>query len=161
MPKHLIGSKGQGEWSEVLMTVLLAACILFLLFKIPEIVGDIVTMLSLASGEATARDLGGLITISGSAQDSMTITYEGADESIFYDVEIKDRIVYITNIRRESGEAIDIMKGTLGATVKTGWGKTAVDGISEEFELVNIFTIKKNRIVEEDETHDAYDVSAY
>ncbi len=160
MPKHLIGSKGQGEWSDVLITVLLAACILFLLFKVPEIVGDIVTMLSIASGEATARDLGGLITISGSAQDSITITYEGADESIFYDVEIKDRVVHIKGIRRE---AVDILsaKGVLGATIKTGWGKTAVDDLSEEFEDVNIFTITKNRVVEEDESYDVYDVSAY
>lgn len=160
MSKHLIGSKGAGEWSEVLMTVLLAACIMFLVFKIPEIVGDIATLLSIASAEATARDLGGLITISGSAQDSMTITYEGADEFIFYDVEIKDRIVHISNIRKESGEIISMWKGTLGATIKTGWGKIAVDGLSEEFELVNIFTIQKNRIVGE-ETYDVYDVSAY
>jgi len=161
MPKHLIGSKAQGEWSDILVTVLLAACILFLLFKIPEIVGNIVTMLSLASGEVTACDLGGLITISGAAQDSITITYEGADESIFYDVEIKDRIVHIKGIRKESGEELSMQKSAFGSTFKTGWGKTAVDDISEEFEFVNIFTIKKDRVFEEDGTHDVYDVSAY
>jgi len=158
MSKPIIGSKGAGEWAEVLVTVLLAASILFLVFQIPEMVGNIASLISLASAEATARDLGGLITISGSAQDSITITYEGADESLFYDIEIKDRLVHITNIRKESGEPIGMI---FGSTMKTGWGKTAVDGISEEFGLVNIFTIEKTRVVEEDGTHDDYDVSAY
>lgn len=156
MLKGTRGRKGQADWMEIFMTILLACCLVIVALKIPDIMKDIATLLTIASGEATARDLGGLITISGAAQDAITITYEGADESIFYDVELKDRMVHITNIRTEYGE---IIRGE-ESPIKTGWGKIGVDDPKGEFENVRVFTIEKTRVVTEDETRDAYDISA-
>lgn len=154
MSNRAMGRKGAGEWSDIFLTVILSACILVLALKIPEVVKDIATLLTLASAEKTARDLGGLITISGAGQDSMVIIYESEDESISYDIEIKDRRVHIINIRRD-GEIIKSGE----STIATGWGKIAVGDISETLEDARVFTIRKTRVVSDGETSDIYDVS--
>jgi len=153
-------SKGQGEWSDIFLAVILSACIIVVAFKIPQIVEDIATLLTIASAEATARDLAGLITVSGAGQDSITIIYEGEDESIVYDVIIEDRTVKITSIKsveEVAGEAEEIK--SIGAPAKIGFGKIAVGELSESFENVRVFTIKKDRLVTEEKTYDDYEVS--
>lgn len=122
-----IGRKGAGEWSEVLLTVLLCACIMVVVLKIPEIVSGILTTFSVASGEKLARDLGGLVTVSGAAQDSISIYYESEAQHVSYDVEISNRMVHVTGIHTEEGRIVST------PIVETGWGKIGVGEISDEY----------------------------
>ena len=143
MPKLLkraIGNKGQGEWSEVLLTVVLSVCIVILAFQVPRIMMDVATLLTIASAEGTARDLAGLITISGAAQDMATITYEGENPTVSYDITIRNRMVTITGLKKDSEEIKNFE-----LPIKTGWGKIAIDP-SGDFRNATTFTIKKNRL---------------
>jgi hypothetical protein len=113
---------------------------MILAFQVPNIMTDIATLLTIASAEGTARDLAGLITISGAAQDMATIIYEGETPTVSYDITIKDRMVTITGIRKDSEQ---VMKAN--TPIKTGWGKLAIDPFGE-FTDVRIFTVKKTRL---------------
>ena len=126
---------------------------MLLALKIPDLIGDVVTMLSLQSAEKVARDLGGMITVSGAATDSMTIYYQAESEDVSYDIEIKDRMVHIKGIT--GGEGGTIMSGT---TVSTGWGKIGVGQISEDLGYVNTFLIKKTRGFDNSVVKDVFDV---
>jgi hypothetical protein len=151
--KSPIGRKGVGEWSDILVAVLLAACLFLAALRIPEIIGDVIDLLALASAEKTARDLGGIITVSAAATDTITIYHSTESEQIFYDIKIEDRIVHITDIS-SSGSGL----GSASATMKSGWGKIGVGDISKELAYKNYFTIQKERITEEDTVKDVFDI---
>jgi len=153
--------KGAGEVGEVLTAVVLAAALIFMAYQIPKMIQDIAALLTVASAEATARDLAGLITISGAAQDKATIIYEGASTQIFYDITIKDRMVNIGDIRKGIGATGEKIKSA-ESPIRTGWGKTAVDP-SGEFEGVRVFTIEKSRSDSCDASKvcDVYKISAW
>ncbi len=135
-----LNSKGQGEMTDVLMTVILSICVLAVAFKVPEIIDDMSSLLTLSSAERTALDLGGLITISGAAQDRITIYYENEDETISYDITIDDRMIDIKNIR-VNGE-ISISSET---TIAKGWAKIGYGDVSLSLEDVRNFIIEKDR----------------
>lgn len=153
-----IGSKGQGGWAEILMTVFIAAAVTSVAFQIPRMVQDFAALLAVASAEGTARDLAGLITISGASTDSIKIVYENEGEDLVYDVYIEDRVVKITALRHE-GDPIEKVT-TLETPIIKGWAKIAVGELSKYFVNVRVFTIEKSRIVEETGVTDEYDVSA-
>lgn len=135
-----LGAKGQGEWSEVLLTMVFAAGMILVAAQIPKILEDTVALLTLASAEATARDLGGAITASGAATDSAYVRYESEIASIVYDVSLADRAVSITDMRTTDGEHIS----KISSTTRTGLAKTAVDA-EGDFTSVRIFGIEKSR----------------
>lgn len=152
-----IGRKGQGGWAEVLMTVFIAAAVTSVAFQIPRMVQDFASLLAVASAEGTARDLAGLITISGASTDSIKIVYENEGEEIIYDVYIEDRVVKITSLRYE-GDPVEKVT-TLETPIIKGWAKIAVGELSEYLVGVKVFTIEKERIVAETGVKDEYDVS--
>jgi hypothetical protein len=154
----IIGRKGQGGWAEVLMTVFIAAAVTSVAFQIPKMVQDLTDLLAVASAEGTARNLAGLITISGASTDSIEIVYEGEGETIVYDVIIKDRMVTITGLRNE-GDPIEELK-KLDTPITEGWAKIAVGDLSKFFIGAKVFIIEKNRTVEGDGATDYYDVLA-
>ena len=135
-----LGRKGAGTWAEILMTVCLAVCIILVGFQITRIAGDMLKLFMLASAEAVARDLGGLITISGAGQGTVSIIYEAGDPSVTYNMEIKNRAVDIKGIVTQFG--IELTSPT---PMTTGYSKIGVDDPSGQFEEVRIFTIKKVR----------------
>lgn len=134
------GGKGQGEWSEVLLTMVFAAGMILVAAQIPKILEDTVALLTLASAEATARDLGGAITVSAAATDSAYVRYESDIASIVYDVSIAGREVSITDMRTTDDEHIS----KIGSTIRTGLAKLAVDA-EGDFTSVRIFGIEKSR----------------
>jgi hypothetical protein len=150
--------KGQSGWIEILMTILMAAAIVTVAFQIPRMMQDFADLITLASAEATARSLAGLITVSGAAPDSITIIYESEGEDAFYDVKIEDRIVYITGLTT-GGDAPERVK-TLEGPLTEGWAKIAVGYLNKDFKSVRVFTIEKERLVAGDAAADDYDVSA-
>lgn len=152
--RKFLGSKGAGEWSEVLLVVLLCACIMVVALQIPEMVGDVVALLTLESAEKTARDLGGLLTISGAATDSITIEYNTESGSVYYDISISDRYVHITDI---STDAYGGVNG-LSATMEKGWSKIGVGDITKELNNDNYITVTKQRSVNEEIVEDVFDV---
>lgn len=135
-----LGSRGQGEWSEVLLTMVFAAGMILVAAQIPKILQDTVALLTLASAEATARDLGGAITASGAATDSAYVRYESEIASIVYDISIAGREVSITDMRTIDDAHIS----KIGSTTRTGLAKTAVDAECD-FTSVRIFGIEKSR----------------
>jgi len=137
------GSKGQGEWSEVMLTMVFAAGMILVAAQIPNILKDTVALLALASAEATARDLGGVITTSAAATDSASIRYESEIISIVYDVSIADRVVSITDMRTADEGYV----ARVSSSVKTGLAKIAVNA-SGSFTSVRIFGVDKTRQAE-------------
>lgn len=155
MSRHVISKKGQAILTETLLIIFLSAAIVVAALQIPRIIKDFIDLMTLASAEATARDLAGLITVSGAATDSATIKYEGEDYDIFYDVRIEDRIVYVTGVRKEG----ELIMETEYSPLTTGWGKIAVGDISRIFIDTRVFNAEKIRTVTSVETYDDYDVS--
>lgn len=137
LKNFLKGKTGTAEM-EVLMTVVIAAIILMILPKIPEMVSEIASLIAVASAEATARDLGGLITTSGAAIEDATITYMGADEQIVYDVTIEDGIITVKALDADTLEPLSFAPAML-----YGSSKIPFD-VSANIRATNTFTIDKS-----------------
>ena len=145
-------SKGNGELVEILMTVTLSVCLVTVAFKAPQIMGEMADMITLSSAERTALDLGGLITISGAAQDKITIYYENEEETISYDIEIEDRMLNIKNIR-VYGETVVSSE----TTVSKGWAKIGYGDVTLNLIDVRDFVIEKDKEVD-GKISDTYDL---
>jgi hypothetical protein len=147
-------SKGDAT-IEAVLAITMGVCIVLAAAPASRILNDMLKMLNANSAEAVARDLGGIITIAGSAQDEVTITYQ-ASSQFSYDLTIKDRLVNISNIRKDG----ELIVGE-SSIINTGTGKTAVDP-EGDFTGVNVFTITKIRAADCDLTKvcDAYQISA-
>jgi hypothetical protein len=122
--------------------MVLAAGMILVAAQIPKILQDTVALLALASAEATARDLGGIITVSGAATDAAYVRYESEIPSMVYDVSIAGREVSITDMR----SADEGYVARVSSSVKTGLAKTAVDA-EGSFTGVRIFGVEKSRQV--------------
>jgi hypothetical protein len=137
-----IGQKGAAELYEVMLTIVIAVCILLVVAMIPSLVGDMASLLTVASAEATARDLAGAITVAGAGQDMVEIVYNSERPQITYDLSVKDRWVNITSIQNEGSVVLG-----QNSQIRTGWGKTCVDP-EGSFSCVNEFTITKERALD-------------
>jgi len=135
-----LGRKGQGEWSEILMTMVFAAGMILVAAQIPRILEDTLGLLVLSSAEATARDIGGMITISGVGTDSTYVRYESRAPNMVYDVSLAGRYVSITDMRMSDDSRINKM----GSSVTNGLAKIAVDAAGS-FTSVRIFGVGKTR----------------
>lgn len=147
--------KGQGSLMETLLIIFLSVAIVAVAFQIPRIIDSFVDLMTLASAEATARDLAGMITVSGAATDDAVIKYKGTDADISYDVKIEERFVYVTGVRKDG----ELIMESGQPTGTTGVAKTAVGDIHRTLVERNVFNIKKNRTVDVVETGDDYDVN--
>lgn len=124
--------KGQSEVIEILVFIAFAFVFVLLLAVIlPKYLSDINKLFSLISADVVAKDLSGLITVSGVAANKITIYYSPSDV-VTYNVDIKDRIVNV-----ELLESKDKVKE------KSSPEKTAVDPQLQESN-VNSFTIMKS-----------------
>jgi hypothetical protein len=146
--------KGQGSLIETFLILFMSVGIVVAGFQLPRIIDSFVELMTLASAEATARNLAGMITVSGAAADSAIITYTGPDEDISYDIRIENRYVFVTAVR-ENGEII--LEGE-AAPGGEGMGKMAVGNISRVFIDARSFDAEKNRTVTAIEIYDDYDV---
>lgn len=128
--------KGQSEVTEAVFTIaMIAATFYIIIYILPLLTSDVANMLSLASAEVVARDIGGLTTISSAAPGSITITYQPLIEDSSYNVKMKDRIVEIEMMRGEKKCTTNICEGQAVTLVDT----------TEDFNEVNTFTITKSR----------------
>jgi hypothetical protein len=124
--------KGQSEVIEILVFIAFAFVFVFLLAVIlPKYLYDINKLFSLISADVVAKDLSGLITVSGVVTNKITIYYSPSGV-VTYNVGIKDRIVNV-----ELLESKDKVKE------KSSPEKTAVDPQLQESN-VNSFTIMKS-----------------
>jgi len=146
--------KGQAELTDVLLVVILSICVMSVAFKVPEIIDDMGSLVTLSSAERTALDLGALITISGTAQDDITIFYENEDESISYDLEIDGRSLNILTIRINGEPSL-----SSETTINKGWAKIGYGDVTMDLEDVRSFIIEKSRVDEGGKIVDSYDLN--
>jgi hypothetical protein len=136
--KNFLSNKRGTAEIEILTTVVIAAIALMILPIIPEMVSEIASLVAVASAEATARDLGGLITISGAAIEDVTMTYMGADAQIVYDVTIENGIITVKALDADKLEPLSFAPAML-----YGYSKIPFD-VSANIRATNIFTIDKS-----------------
>lgn len=136
--------KGAGNpMMEVLLIIVAAGIGLIIITLVPGMLRDMFSLLSLASAETTARDLGGLITISAAAMEDVKIQYTGANEKIVYDVMIKDKIIEVRAFDADTLEPLD-----MATSMIYGYSKIPFD-ITTSISATNVFTIDK--LLNEDE----------
>jgi hypothetical protein len=127
----MVGESGQTSVVDIFGVVLvMAGAVVFALFVIPYMFKDIFDMSSLSSAEIVARDLGGMITISGAAPNEMTISHR-MHSTYKYTIDIADRFAsakMTTPVYDMKGEA---------------YSKTAIDDIHYSAEGINYVKIEK------------------
>jgi len=85
---------GQAAVTEVLLTVFIMAALAVSFMLLPKTIQEMIKMLSLASAEVVARDLAGLISVSGTAPGRIYINYDPPGD-VRYDVWIEGRVVNV------------------------------------------------------------------
>jgi hypothetical protein len=137
---------GQASATEVLMIFLITAAMLLLALQIPKIINDMWTLVSLASAEAVARNLAGLITISHAAAESVTIDYAGEDKNVLYDIEVEGRLVKVNAMQISHSILLESSEPEKKSfSFSMGTAKIAVD-VDASLSGLNVFRINKNRI---------------
>ncbi len=130
--------KGDSSLMEILVTVLFAVGILFVAFQIPAIINQMFSLFAVASADATARDLGGLISISGAAIESAEIKYAGADENVVYDVDVENKLVKVTALDIDTLEPLSITTSILN-----GYSKIPFE-VHSHVDSARFFSIEKS-----------------
>jgi hypothetical protein len=140
----MFGNKGATEWMEVLTIICVSALVVMLAFMVPKMIEDMASLFALGSAEAVARDLAGLITISGAAFDDASISYVGADERIAYDVNITARLVSVQAFRVTGGAGARVLEPIGGIeAMEHGYGKIPFD-VEASVKGENDFDITKS-----------------
>ncbi len=93
--------KGQAQVTEILTTLGIAVLTVSLIFIVPKLLNDFIKMMILAKAEIVARDIAGLITVSGAAPEEIIIHYETPSEDITYNVDIDGRVVNVEMLGEE------------------------------------------------------------
>jgi hypothetical protein len=139
----MLGRKGALEWMEVMTLIFVSVAILVIALMVPTIIEQMTGLFALGSAEAVARDLGGLITISGAAFERAAISYAGADSKIVYTVEIKDRLVGVEAFQSATGAGARELKriGNIAA-LNQGYSRIPFDVVAE-IKGKNTFSITK------------------
>ena len=137
--------KGQAEWAEVVTLIFVAVAILMIALALPAMIDNITSLFALGSSEAVARDLAGLVTVSGAALEKATITYAGADSTIVYKVDIANKVVTVDAFRvTESGAGVRTLERVGGSTA-LGHGVSRIPfNIAAAIDDSNTFTITKS-----------------
>ncbi len=138
----LRSKKGDSSLIEILMTILIALGTLLVAFQIPKLVNEVMSLIAVASGEATARDLGGLIAISGAVVEDTTITYTSENNEIVYDVTIEDKVVEVDTFKLTKDGKFEPLKG-LAPAILYGYSKIPFN-VSVSIKKTNTFTIDKS-----------------
>lgn len=90
--------KGSTKTSEVLLYVLMTLVILGMSLNFTKFTEDVHNIYFTTSSEIIARDLAGLISISGSAPDRITIDYVTSSEKYKYNVKVNDTFVEVSAV---------------------------------------------------------------
>jgi hypothetical protein len=122
------------------MTMVFAAGMILVAAQIPRILEDTLGLLVLSSAEATARDLGGMITVSGVGTDSTYVRYESEASGMVYDVSLAGRYVNINDMRALDESSVS----RISSSTTNGLAKIAVDAAGS-FTSVRIFGVEKTR----------------
>lgn len=135
--RKLSRKKGIETVSNVLGAVFIGAIVIFFFYYIfPLFFGDMFKSIALTSTDVVARDLAGLVSVSGVAPDQIVIEYNPSS-SIQYNVSIASRIVSI---------GLPISKGNLASNLgvtDVSTAKTALDNLTVRMDLENNFEISK------------------
>jgi len=123
--------KGQAEVTEVVKFVgLTLLFVLFIGLILPKLLYDMYKMFSLISAEVVAKEIAGLVSVSGVAPHQITIYYSPSS-SVTYDVKVGDRLV-----------RVDLLNKDKTVKEESVAEKTAVDPFLDA-SSVNYFTIMK------------------
>jgi hypothetical protein len=144
----MLGRKGALEWMEVMTLIFVSVAIMVIALMVPTIIEQMTGLFALGSAEAVARDLGGLITISGAAFERASISYAGADSKIIYTVEIKDGLVGVEAFRPTDAAGARGMEriGNIAA-LRQGFSRIPFDVVAE-IKGKNTFSITKSPAVD-------------
>jgi len=137
-------SKGQAEWNEVMTLIFVAVAILMIALAVPQIIDNMTSLFALASAEAVARDLSGLVTVSGAAIEKATISYEGVDSNIVYRVDIGNRLVAVDAFRVANRAGVRTMERVGGSTALEHGVSRIPFQVSATISGSNTFTITKS-----------------
>jgi hypothetical protein len=132
---HFGREKATSTVINILGAVMIAAILVFFFFYIfPLFFGDVFKSIALSSSEVVARDIAGLVSVSGVAPDEIKIEYNPST-SITYNVTIVDRIVRVF---------LGVVRGVpFSGQNEVASAKTAVDNLNAQIILTNIFEISK------------------
>ncbi|MFH8086614.1 MAG: hypothetical protein QW609_02220 [Candidatus Aenigmatarchaeota archaeon] len=127
--------------TEILLTILFSGIILIVFLLLPSLIIDTIKMLSLASSEVVARDIAGLLSVSGAATGDIEILYDPPGD-VVYELTI-DRGLVTVKTRGKSGPGWYIFQEEEG--VAKTWVKIFVhyDEITE-FKIIKLKTEKKD-----------------
>lgn len=117
--------------TEVILLIAMIAITLSAIIAIPGWVDDAFRLFALSSAEVVARDLAGIVSISGASPDQITIRYDVEFKGISYNVELKDRMITVVRLEKNKKPS-DPAKITY-----------AVDSLSKDIEDAKSFVIEK------------------
>ncbi|HKZ45432.1 MAG TPA: hypothetical protein VJ343_01885 [archaeon] len=132
--------KGDATINTIGLVVITVATLTLFFTVLPSIVDLIWKEVSLSSPTVVAKELAGLISISGAAPDSIKISYYPSN--YHYDLDIENRVVVVAMSEEEGGKLLERVPGI--ATVP-------IDP-TNSFGSVNSFFISKSQ--------DRYEVDA-
>jgi hypothetical protein len=95
--------RAQAAITEILLTFFIMAIMALLIVWLPKIIQTTLRMLALASAEVVARDLAGLLSVSGSAPGGIEVEHDPPGE-MSYDLEIVHQEVRV-RLGKEVGTA--------------------------------------------------------
>jgi len=117
---------------EIMAVVFFTLMLIAVIYITPILFSEAARSLALASAEAVAKDIAGLLTMSNAATDRITIHYDCPTDKYLYNIRIEDGIVTV--------EMLDEEKKTL----ETKSSVTLVS-ITNEFEFTETLKIKNIR----------------
>lgn len=105
--------KGQEKISNTIIIVAMAAVALFFISNFMNFMMDVQKLFALASAEVVSRDLAGLISVSGSEPEEITIFYGGISEEVSYDIKLENRKIEV--------KMLDEEKEVIGGPIEEGY----------------------------------------